>query len=317
MRILFMGTPRIAARVLEAVAREHDVIEVITRPDAVSARGNTAVPSPVKATALSLGIPVNEAKSLRNFELMEHIRGLIPEAICVVAYGAILPPELLAIPRYGCINVHASLLPRWRGAAPIERAILAGDSETGVSIMRMESGLDTGPYAVMRTIAIEDKPLATLVDELADIGGEALLETLDAVASKKVTWTKQAKDGVTYASKIAKKELDVIGEESAAVLERKVRASSEAHACHARIDGKNVVLEHVKIVTDELALNETANLEPGQAVFRQKRLLLRTTDGTLEVLALKPHGKRSMDARSFCAGIQGVKQLVLTWENPR
>ena len=315
MRIIFMGTPRIAARILARLAERHQVIEVVTRPDAVSSRGNKAVPSAVKNTALSLDIPVLEAKSLRSEDTVQHIASLAPDVICVVAYGAILPPEVLTIPRYGCINVHASLLPRWRGAAPIERSVLAGDAQTGVSIMRMEEGLDTGPFCAMRTVNTDAKPLNLLIDELSDVGAEALLESLERIEAGSIVWQPQPEEGMTYARKIDKFELDASNDDDALLLERKVRASNEAHACHVRIAGKNVILEMARTVEDEQALEVTKDLKAGEGVFRAKRLLLKTVDGVLEVSTLKPSGKRSMDAQSFCSGIQSAKKIVLTWEN--
>ncbi len=312
-----MGTPRIAARILEALAERHTIAEAITRPDAISARGSKTDASPVKKVALEHDIPVFEIKSLREPDTIEHIKSLKPDVICVVAYGAILPPEILSIPAYGCINVHASLLPRWRGAAPMERALLAGDKETGVSIMRIEEGLDTGPYCLQRSVSLEGKSLPGLVDELADEGAKALLEALSLIEAGTVEWHAQPADGITYAPKIAKNELDISLEDDALTIERKVRASSEAHACHARIAGKDVILENASVAMDENACTLTESLTKGQARFAQKRLLLKTVQGTFEVHNLKPHGKRSMDARAFCAGIQGAKKSILTWENPQ
>ncbi|MEG0683241.1 MAG: methionyl-tRNA formyltransferase, partial [Raoultibacter sp.] len=157
MNIIFMGTPDFSATVLEELVNQHTVCAVYTRPDAASARGTQLVASPVKRMAQRFNLPVHTQKSLRDPQVIAQIAAFEPDVICVAAYGAILPPEVLAIPRYGCINVHASLLPKWRGAAPIERSILAGDVETGVCVMRMEQGLDTGDYCVCRTIAIENK----------------------------------------------------------------------------------------------------------------------------------------------------------------
>ena len=175
MRVVFMGTPKLAADILVEIAQQHEVVCVYTRPDAVRGRGAKLEPSPVKAAAERLGIPVRTATSLRDAEEQAHLAELAPDAICVAAYGCILPREVLEIPRYVWLNVHASLLPRWRGAAPIERAILAGDEQTGVCIMRMEEGLDTGPYCVRRATEVEGKSAAELTDELANLGARALV----------------------------------------------------------------------------------------------------------------------------------------------
>ena len=175
MRIVFMGTPRFAADILENLIDQHEVCAVFTRPDAVSRRGSRMVPSPVKQVAVDHGIPVYTVEGLRQRPAQDLMRNLEPELIVVAAYGYILPREILDIPPYGCLNVHSSILPRWRGAAPVQRAILAGDSEVGVCIMRMEEGLDTGDWCVCRTLEVGDTPYVELLPALADLGSQALL----------------------------------------------------------------------------------------------------------------------------------------------
>ncbi len=165
MRVVFMGTPAFAATILDDLAEQHDVAAVYTRPDAVRGRGKRLEPSPVKAAAERRGLRVLTPRTLRDEAAQRELASFAPDVICVAAYGAILPKEVLDIPRFGCLNVHASLLPRWRGAAPIERAILAGDEEAGVCIMRMEEGLDTGAYCVCRTARIDGKTAPELTDE--------------------------------------------------------------------------------------------------------------------------------------------------------
>ncbi len=313
MRVVFMGTPKLAADILVEIAQQHEVVCVYTRPDAVRGRGAKLEPSPVKAAAERLGIPVRTATSLRDAEEQAHLAELAPDAICVAAYGCILPREVLEIPRYGCLNVHASLLPRWRGAAPIERAILAGDEQTGVCIMRMEEGLDTGPYCVRRATEVEGKSAAELTDELANLGARALLTGLSVVEQGGAEWTFQDDAAATYAEKLAKDELYPDPAEPAAAMVRKVLASSEAHPARAVIAGRSATVERVALPDDERAAALCDGLEQGAVRFAAKRLFLGTGDGAVEVLSLKPDGKKSMDARAFAAGVQGIKAGGCTW----
>lgn len=313
MRVVFMGTPKLAADILVEIAQQHEVVCVYTRPDAVRGRGAKLEPSPVKAAAERLGIPVRTATSLRDAEEQAHLAELAPDAICVAAYGCILPREVLEIPRYGCLNVHASLLPRWRGAAPVERAILAGDEQTGVCIMRMEEGLDTGPYCVRRATEVEGKSAAELTDELANLGARALLTGLSVVEQGGAEWTFQDDAAATYAEKLAKDELYPDPAEPAAAMVRKVLASSEAHPARAVIAGRSATVERVALPDDERAAALCDGLEQGAVRFAAKRLFLGTGDGAVEVLSLKPDGKKSMDARAFAAGVQGIKAGGCTW----
>lgn len=313
MRVVFMGTPKLAADILVEIAQQHEVVCVYTRPDAVRGRGAKLEPSSVKAAAERLGIPVRTATSLRDAEEQAHLAELVPDAICVAAYGCILPREVLEIPRYGCLNVHASLLPRWRGAAPIERAILAGDEQTGVCIMRMEEGLDTGPYCVRRATEVEGKSAAELTDELANLGARALLTGLSVVEQGGAEWTFQDDAAATYAEKLAKDELYPDPAEPAAAMVRKVLASSEAHPARAVIAGRSATVERVALPDDERAAALCDGLEQGAVRFAAKRLFLGTGDGAVEVLSLKPDGKKSMDARAFAAGVQGIKAGGCTW----
>lgn len=313
MRVVFMGTPKLAADILVEIAQQHEVVCVYTRPDAVRGRGAKLEPSPVKAAAERLGIPVRTATSLRDAEEQAHLAELAPDAICVAAYGCILPREVLEIPRYGCLNVHASLLPRWRGAAPIERAILAGDEQTGVCIMRMEEGLDTGPYCVRRATEVEGKSAAELTDELANLGARALLTGLSVVEQGGAEWTFQDDAAATYAEKLAKDELYPDPAEPAAAMVRKVLASSEAHPARAVIAGRSATVERVALPDDERAAALCDGLEQGAVRFAAKRLFLGTGEGAVEVLSLKPDGRKSMDARAFAAGVQGIKAGGCTW----
>lgn len=313
MRVVFMGTPKLAADILVELAQQHEVVCVYTRPDAVRGRGAKLEPSFVKAVAEGLGIPVRTPKTLRDPEEQAFLEELAPDAICVAAYGCILPHEVLEIPRFGCLNVHASLLPRWRGAAPIERAILAGDERTGVCIMRMEEGLDTGPYCVRRATEVEGKSAVELTDELANLGARALLTGLSVVEQGGAEWIFQDDADAVYAEKLRKDELYLDPADSASVTLRKVLASSDAHPARANVAGRSATLARVAVPCDERAAALCEGMEEGAVRFAGKRLFLGTRSGILEVLSLKPDGKKSMDARAFAAGVQGIKAGGCVW----
>lgn len=314
MRAVFMGTPDFSATILEDLAQQHDVVAVYTRPDAVRGRGKQLVASPVKEVALRLGIPVFTPKTLRDEAVQQELAAFEPDVLCVAAYGAILPKAVLDIPARECLNVHASLLPRWRGAAPVERAILAGDKETGVCIMRMEEGLDTGAYCVCRTTRIEEKNAAQLTDELANLGSHALLTALVHVQNDAAEWTEQDDAQSTYAPKIEKGELDLASEESAQVAVRKVQASSVAHPSRALIAGRSVTVLKARLL-DSGAQELAHGMKAGSVRFVNKRLLVGCAEGAFEVLALKPDGKQDMEAKSFAAGVQNIKGGQLTWRS--
>lgn len=316
MRVVFMGTPAFAATILEELVQQYEVVAVYTRPDAVRGRGKRLEPSPVKAAAERLGLPVFTPRTLRDEIAQRELAALRPDVICVAAYGAILPKAVLDLPRFGCLNVHASLLPRWRGAAPIERAVLAGDEEAGVCIMRMEEGLDTGAYCVCRTTTIGGKTADELTDELADLGSHALLTALVHVERGAAEWTEQDESQVTYASKIEKGELDLSPSETASVLERRVRASSAGHPSRAVVAGRGLTVLRASVLVDAPGIELAAGIAPGEVRFAGKRLFLGAADGALEALSVKPDGRAAMDAKAFAAGVQGIKDGGLTWEEP-
>lgn len=315
MRIVFMGTPRFAGEVLQNLSEQHEICAVYTRADAVSGRGKRLVPSPVKQIAQAQGIPVETVPSLKDAEVQQSIRALNPDAICVAAYGVILPKEVLEIPRFGCLNVHTSLLPRWRGAAPVQRAILAGDEEAGVCIMRMEEGLDTGDYCVCRTTAIDDKSYIALTDELASLGSAALLTALEMLDSGTVEWVAQDETQITYASKIGKGELFIAPEMKVAAVKLAVQASSPAHPSRCVIASRSVTVLDARKVEPFDAIHEKLRLlHPGRIMLVERRLFLGCVDGPIEVLAVRPDGKKTMDAQAFAAGVQNVKSGLITWE---
>lgn len=303
MRVVFMGTPAFAVPSLTALAREHEVALVVTRPDAVRSRGKKLDPSPVKAAALELGLPVLETSRMTPAAL-DALRAAAADIFCVAAYGCILPDEVLHMAPLGCVNVHASLLPRWRGAAPIQRSILAGDDETGVSIMRIGQGVDTGDYCAQASCSVPGKTADELTAELAKLGGELLVRTLPAIADGTAVWTVQDESLVTHAAKIAKAELRLDPAVSASQNVRRVLASSDAAPARCSVAGKQVRVLGTRVL--EGADVSSFGSLPGEGAFaiRAKRVLLGCADGAFEVLAVKPDGKRAMDAAAWAAGLQ-------------
>lgn len=316
MRIAFMGTPRFAADILENLVGQHEVCAAFTRPDAVSRRGNRMVPSPVKQVAVEHGIPVYTVEGLRQRPAQDLIRSLEADLIVVAAYGYILPREILEMPRHGCLNVHSSILPRWRGAAPVQRAILARDSQVGVCIMRMEEGLDTGDFCVCRTLEVGDKPYVDLLSELSDLGSQALLTAIGMVESGQVEWTRQDEAGVTYADKISKGELFIRPEDAALENKLRIQASSPAHPARCIVASRPVTVLEARMVEDAELLHDLGlHLECGRIIYRGKRLFLGCADGPVEVLSIRPDSKKAMTAQAFAAGVQNVKSGVVSWES--
>lgn len=298
LRIVFAGTPEFALPSLEACARSrHALIAVYTQPDRGAGRGRKPRPSPVKARALELGAPVLQPAKL-DAPAQAALAALQPDLMVVVAYGLILPPPVLALPRLGCVNVHASLLPRWRGAAPIQRAIEAGDARTGVSLMQMEAGLDTGPVLALRETAIGgDETGGDLHDRLARLGGELLAESLDALAAGRLAATKQDEGRASYARKLDKAEARIDWRESAASLARRIRAFNPWPVAHALLDGRAVRLWRAE------ALAQQTSATPGQVVRAGRDGIdIATGEGVLRVTELQWPGGRRLDAGAAVNG---------------
>jgi methionyl-tRNA formyltransferase len=310
LNVVFMGTPVFSCAALQSLI-DVDYVEVMgvfTRPDSISGRGNTLRSSPIKTLALTYGIPVFDPQTLRDPVYWQQLADLCPDVIVVAAYGMILPSEILRIAPAGAINIHASLLPRWRGAAPIERALLAGDEQVGVSIMRLVEELDAGPYCAMRAIPVADRALPELTSELALQGAEALIEVLPSIVNRTAQWVDQDQTLVTYAPKIEKTELLLDPLVDALTNVRRVRASSDKSPARAVICGKDVMVVAARVVessdADCLPVVAKKCVQAGRVMRVQKRLILEcTNDSRLEVLEVKPAGKRSMSASAFVAGI--------------
>ena len=304
MRVVFMGTPDFAVPSLRELASRFEVVLVLTRPDGVRSRGKKLEPSPVKAAALELDIPVMEATRITP-EVMDRLHEADADIFCVAAYGCILPDEVLNMAPLGIVNVHASLLPRWRGAAPIQRAILAGDERAGISIMRIGHGVDTGAYCAQASCSVAGKTADELTAELAQLGADLLCDTLPALADGTAAWTEQDESLVTHAQKISKAEMRLDPQESALINLHRVLASSDAAPARCIAAGKPV-----RIMRAVAADGDASMCAAGELVCQSKRIYIGCSDGVLEVTSVKPDGKRQMDASAWAAGLHGDG---LTW----
>ncbi|AKG68656.1 TPA: methionyl-tRNA formyltransferase [Serratia fonticola] len=296
LRIIFAGTPDFAARHLDALLSSgHQVVGVFTQPDRPAGRGNKLTPSTVKVLAEQHQIPVFQPKSLRPQENQHLVADLNADVMVVVAYGLILPKAVLDMPRLGCINVHGSLLPRWRGAAPIQRALWAGDSETGVTIMQMDVGLDTGDMMHKISCPIEATDTsASLYNKLAELGPQGLLITLQQLAAGTVQREVQDEALVTYAEKLSKEEARLDWSLSAEQLERCIRAFNPWPISYFTIDDQPVKVWQATV------LAETANAEPGTIVHADKHgIQVATAQGILNLTQLQPAGKKPMSAQDL------------------
>ncbi len=293
----FAGTPSFALPALEALARSpHRIAAVLTRPDRPAGRGQAIVASAIKGRALELGVPVLQPASLRTPAAIEALRALELDALIVVAYGLILPREALAVPRLGCLNIHASLLPRWRGAAPIERAILAGDTQTGVSIMRMQEGLDTGPILAQRVVEIAPLESAgELHGRLARLGAELMIETLEALGRGAARETPQPEAGVTYASKIEKREALIDWSEDASSILRRIRAFNPRPVAETRLAGVQL-----RIWEAVLAAPSGSIAAPGTVLAASgEGIEVACGRGAIRLERLQLAGRKPLGAREF------------------
>ncbi|WP_153114862.1 methionyl-tRNA formyltransferase [Rhodocyclus tenuis] len=295
MRIVFAGTPEFAAEALRALlAAGHEVALVLTQPDRPSGRGLALKPSPVKAVALAAGIEVFQPQTLKDPGAQARLREIGADLMVVAAYGLILPPPVLDTPRLGCINIHASLLPRWRGAAPIQRALLAGDNETGISIMQMEAGLDTGPVLLGESLLIAaDETTGSLHDRLAALGGRLIVEALAALP---LAAKAQPEQGVTYAAKIGKSEAAIDWSLPALEIERQVRAFNPAPGAVFTLDGAPVKVWRARA-------QDVSGAAPGTVLAADREgILVACGGGALLLLELQKAGGKRLGAAQFLAG---------------
>jgi methionyl-tRNA formyltransferase len=296
LKVIFAGTPEFSVSALDALsAAGHEISLVLTQPDRPAGRGRKPTPSPVKQRALELGLEVAQPVSLRGPEMAAKFAALEPDVMVVVAYGLIIPRPILAIPRLGCINIHASLLPRWRGAAPIQRAILAGDRETGVCIMQMDAGLDTGPVWSAESLAIEDDDTGgSLHDKLTVLGGQALMHALPAIMAAKSGPAPQPGEGACYASKLDKSEAMIDWNDSAEAIARRVRAFNPWPVAETLYKDKRL---RIWMARPEPGVSKAP---PGSVVCGDKHgVVVATGDGLLRLLQVQMPGKRNVTAGEF------------------
>ncbi|ADJ29791.1 methionyl-tRNA formyltransferase [Nitrosococcus watsonii] len=295
--IVFAGTPVFAAVALRRLLETgYRIGAVYTQPDRPSGRGRRLVPSPVKDIAITHQLPLYQPATLKDKASQTQLAALAPDLMVVAAYGLILPTAVLQIPPLGCINIHASLLPRWRGAAPIQRALLAGDKETGISIMQMDAGLDTGPVLHTARYPIQPKDTAAIVhDQLAELGAEALLQCLPSLLEKKAnTAVLQDESRACYAPKIRKEEAWLDWSQPAIFLERQVRAFNPWPVAQTQIEGR------ILRVWSATALAKTTHVLPGTLLAVHKTGIdIATGNGTLRLLEVQPAGKRVMTVQAY------------------
>jgi methionyl-tRNA formyltransferase len=294
--LVFMGTPAFAATILSALIEAgHHINAVYTQPPRPAGRGHRLQPSPVQSLAAMHGLTVRCPATMRREEEQAAFAALGADAAVVAAYGLILPPPILSAPRFGCLNVHASLLPRWRGAAPIQRALLAGDQATGVTIMQMEEGLDTGPILLQEALPISrDATSAVLSAELAALGSRLMLSTLDGISLDRMTPRAQPQEGVTYAHKISREEARLDWRLPSTDLERRVRAFDPRPGAFFEIGGERIRV-HAAI-----ELPGPAGAAPGTVL--DERLLTACGEGVLRPLRLQRSGRAPLEAPEFLRG---------------
>ena len=299
MKVIFAGTPDFAAAALKAIAAAgFEVPLVLTQPDRPKGRGMQLAPSPVKQAALELGLRVAQPEKLRNnAEALQMLKDTGADVMVVAAYGLILPQEVLDTPKHGCLNIHASLLPRWRGAAPIQRAIEAGDAETGVCIMQMDIGLDTGDVVSEHRYTIQPTDTANEVhDALMGLGAEAIVaDLLHLQAEGRLNAVKQPEEGVTYAQKLSKEEAHINWNESAAVIERKIRAFNPVPAAWVEYQGKPMKIWQAEVVVKQGKAGEVLSCT-------SDGLLVACGENALNITELQPAGGRRMNIAAFAAG---------------
>ena len=298
LRVAFAGTPDFALPAFHAlVGSRHVVVGVLTQPDRPKGRGRQLASSPVKLAAQRSGVPLSQPVTLKTEADRADLAAWQADVLVVVAYGLILPRAALELPRLGCVNIHASLLPRWRGAAPIQRAILAGDAQTGVSIMRMDVGLDTGPVFLERPVAIApDETGGSLHDRLAAEGGSAVLHVLDQLSTNSARLTPQREDGVTYASKIEKSEALIDWGRDAVDIERQVRAFNPWPIAETRLDGEQLRIYAARVIDANCESNVG---ESGKIVDSSDAIVVACGRGRLALTELQRPGRRPVAARDL------------------
>ncbi|MEO6186680.1 MAG: methionyl-tRNA formyltransferase [Steroidobacteraceae bacterium] len=318
MRVVFAGTPAFALPPLAALHAQHTLVGVLTQPDRPAGRGRVLTASPVKQAAQELGVPVWQPQRLRGAAneqdaALGWLRGLQPDVIVVVAYGLILPAAVLQLPRLGCLNIHASLLPRWRGAAPIQRAILAGDAETGVCIMQMDEGLDTGAVLSEARLAIGiETTSAQLHDHLAELGAVQILRALNELNEGRARATLQPSQGVTYAEKLSKAEARVNWHHDAEQIDRQIRAFNPWPVAETTMGGEAVKLLRSRVPVQASPGSVTT---PGTvAGLHDDALHVACGRGVVHVLELQRAGRKPVTAREFMNAARNADGAALVFQ---
>ena len=311
MRLVFAGTPDFAATALKSlIDANHTIVGVYSQPDRPAGRGRKLQPSPVKQVALDHEIPVFQPETLKTPEAQKQLADLKPDVMIVAAYGLILPKAVLDIPTHGCLNIHASLLPRWRGAAPIQRAIAAGDTETGITIMQMDEGLDTGAMLLKSLTAIDDSDTGgSLHDRLAELGGKAIIKALELLRKGELTGEPQNDELACYASKLSKTEGHIDWTRDAKAIERLVRAFNPWPGTYADLGDQRIRIHEAR------ALVATSDDLPGTVVQRDREGIdIACGNGTLRITRLQLPGSRAQSVNDL---INGGKELLMPGQELR
>ena len=316
MRVIFMGTPDFSVPTLRTLAKsENEVIAVYTQPDKPKGRGHAMQFTPVKECALEYNIPVYQPNRVRDIMCIEEIREMAPDVIVVVAYGQILPKELLEIPTYGCINVHASLLPKYRGAAPIQWAVLDGEEVTGVTAMQMDVGLDTGDMLEKIIVPLDkDETGGSLHDKLSVLGGDIILNVFEKIKNGTLTREKQDDEVATYCGKLDKTMGFLDFSKPVAQLERLIRGLNPWPCAYTSLDGKNLKLWKADVVSfNELQDVEHIDDSEYGTILKVTKdaIIVKALDGVLSIKELQLEGKKRMDAADFIRGYQALEGKVL------
>ncbi len=310
MRVVFLGSPQFAVPSLRALLRAYPVVGVVTQPDRPAGRGLALRPPAVKQVAQEVGLPVIQPRRLDEAEAMQTLREWAPDLIVVAAFGQILRPEVLTLPAHGCLNVHASLLPRWRGAAPVQAAILHGDAETGVTLMKMDAGLDTGPILAQRSLPIrEDDTGGSLAERLSHAGAELLLETLPDYLAGRLQPRPQDNSQATYAPRLHKADGALDFSQAATRLERQVRAYDPWPGCYFLWQDRRVNVLKARAESDPAP-------DPGKVVERGGEPAIATSDGFLVLITVQPAGRGPMSGSEFARGARGFVGARLTPASP-
>jgi methionyl-tRNA formyltransferase len=314
LRIIYAGTPDFSVAALQSlISSPHEVVAVYTQPDRPAGRGRGFKASPVKQKALEHNIPVYQPESLKDENAQQQLKALNADLMVVTAYGLLLPIAVLEIPRLGCINIHASLLPRWRGAAPIQRAILAGDKKTGITIMQMDEGLDTGDILAATECEIADNETgSSLHDKLMKLGGEILMSVLPAIAQQTQGRTRQNENDACYASKLSKAEAKINWLQAAEEIQRAVRAYNAWPVAYCSYERSNKILNLRLWQAEVIMQNSTAaDAVPGQVIAESsKGIDVATGDGVLRITQLQPEGKRKMPVADFLNANSLINQIL-------